>query len=81
MRIVVTGGTGFFGRYLCQRLREEGHEVTVLDDLSTGKYLDVNILVHIAGKERTEKEYGLLFEAAGFFHFVGGSDKLRTRYH
>ena len=30
MRIVVTGGTGFIGRPLCQRLLEIGHSVTVL---------------------------------------------------
>ena len=31
-----------------------------------GKYLDVNMLVITKGKERTESEYGRLFEAAGF---------------
>ncbi len=31
-----------------------------------GKYLDVNMLVLAAGKERTEEEYSRLFEAAGF---------------
>ncbi len=47
MRIVVTGGTGFIGRSLCRRLREEGHEVTVLarDPHSAGSRLDPRITV------------------------------------
>lgn len=35
--MLVTGGAGFIGRVLCQRLVEAGHRVTVLDDLSTGE--------------------------------------------
>jgi NADH dehydrogenase len=30
MRVLVTGGTGFIGRYLCDELRERGHDVTAL---------------------------------------------------
>jgi len=37
MRTLVTGGAGFIGSALVDRLAHEGHEVTVLDDLSTGK--------------------------------------------
>ncbi|MEZ6196219.1 MAG: NAD-dependent epimerase/dehydratase family protein [Planctomycetota bacterium] len=36
MRILVTGGAGFIGSHLCDRLLEAGHAVTALDDLSTG---------------------------------------------
>ena len=35
-RILVTGGCGFIGSHLCLALREQGHDVLVLDDLSTG---------------------------------------------
>jgi len=36
MRILVTGGAGFIGSYLVERLLERGDEVYVVDDLSTG---------------------------------------------
>jgi nucleoside-diphosphate-sugar epimerase len=36
MRYVVTGGAGFIGSHIAQALAEQGHEVVVLDDLSTG---------------------------------------------
>ncbi len=34
---LVTGGAGFIGSHLAERLINAGHEVTILDDLSTGK--------------------------------------------
>lgn len=37
MRILVTGGAGFIGSNLSDRLLAEGHEVAILDDLSTGR--------------------------------------------
>lgn len=37
MRIIVTGGAGFIGTNLCKKLVELGHEVTSIDNYSTGK--------------------------------------------
>ena len=36
MRIIVTGGAGFLGSHLCERLLADGHEVLCIDDFSTG---------------------------------------------
>ena len=46
MRILVTGGAGFIGSHLCERLISEGHEVTAIDNFSTGDALN---LIGLAG--------------------------------
>ncbi|MCY6959584.1 dTDP-glucose 4,6-dehydratase [Clostridium brassicae] len=37
MKILVTGGTGFIGRWVVKRLLEDGHNVLALDNLSNGR--------------------------------------------
>ena len=36
MRVLLTGGAGFVGSHLAERLLDDGHDVAVIDDLSTG---------------------------------------------
>lgn len=49
MKILITGGAGFVGSHLADKLHKEGHDITVIDDLSTGRYSNVG---HLEGKER-----------------------------
>ena len=44
MKILITGGAGFVGSHLADKLIDEGHEITVIDDLSTGRYQNIEHL-------------------------------------
>jgi UDP-glucose 4-epimerase len=49
MRILITGGAGFIGSHLAESLLAAGHEVFVIDDLSTGC---IDNIAHFKGHER-----------------------------
>ncbi len=51
MRILVTGGAGFLGSHLCERLLADGHEVACLDNLFTGRKSNV---AHLMANPRFE---------------------------
>jgi UDP-glucose 4-epimerase len=46
MRVLITGGAGFIGSHLSDRLIEAGHRVTAVDDLSTGRLENI---AHLEG--------------------------------
>ena len=47
MKALITGGAGFIGSHLADRLLEDGHEVMVLDNLSTGS---IDNIAHLKGR-------------------------------
>jgi UDP-glucuronate decarboxylase len=51
LRILVTGGAGFLGSHLCERLVNEGHDVICLDNYFTGRKRNV---AHLLGKPNFE---------------------------
>src|SRR5574341_572915 len=48
MRILITGGAGFLGSHLCDRLLAEGHTVIAMDNLITGSTRNIE---HLAGRD------------------------------
>jgi dTDP-glucose 4,6-dehydratase len=48
MRILITGGAGFIGSHLCERLLAQGHSVVAMDNLITGSTRNIQ---HLAGND------------------------------
>ena len=77
MKALVTGGAGFIGSHLCEGLLESGWDVSVIDDLSTGrrsnieKILDNRRFEFIEGNVRDVKVMeGLAAECDVIFHLA-----------
>jgi UDP-glucose 4-epimerase len=71
MRILVTGGAGFIGAHLCERLIRDGHHVTVLDNFSTGRRRNLDKLQGNPGFELLE---GSILDSRKLDHLVNSSD-------
>ncbi|MFQ6014754.1 MAG: NAD-dependent epimerase/dehydratase family protein [Anaerolineae bacterium] len=64
MKVLVTGGAGFIGSHVVDAFLEEGHEVVVVDDLSTGRRENVHpkatfYELDIRARDRLEEVFAL----------------------
>ena len=71
-RVLVTGGAGFVGSHLCERLLADGHEVVCLDNFFTGTHANV---AHLRGNARFELfrhdvQEALTMEVDQIFHLA-----------
>lgn len=57
MHVLITGGAGFIGSHLSEFLLSQDHQVTVLDDLSTGRYENLD---HLVGNSRLSVVVGTI---------------------
>ncbi len=60
MRVFITGGAGFIGSHLSERLLADGHRVTILDDLSTGSITNID---HLIGQPGFDYRVGSVMNA------------------
>jgi len=77
MKILITGGAGFIGSHLAEKLLAEGNEISVIDNLSTGKFSNIRHLVKnpnfkytinsVLNREILKK---LVFEADQIYHLA-----------
>jgi len=82
MRVVVTGGAGFIGSHLVDRLVEDGHDVTVVDNLRTGRRNNLEgalrsghaTLVQLDIAASTVEMTQLFRDCSAVFHLAGLAD-------
>ena len=73
MKILITGGAGFVGSHLADKLWSQGHEITIIDDLSTGRYANV---AHLEGKGRFQLIIGTILNEGLMERLIRDTDKV-----
>jgi len=71
MKLLVTGGAGFIGSNLAERLLSEGHQVTVVDNLTGGS---LDLLRHCLSSRKFRFEKGDLLDLEDLADIMRGSD-------
>ncbi len=62
MNVLITGGCGFIGSHLADRLIENGHTVSIIDNLSTGNIKNLNTKARFYNIDIRDKKIGVVFE-------------------
>lgn len=82
-RIVVTGGGGFLGSHLCEKLLEQGHEVICVDNFYTGRRM--NIMPFIENKNfeliRHDVTFPLYIEADEIYNLACPASPVHYQHH
>jgi UDP-glucuronate decarboxylase len=83
MRILVTGGAGFLGSHLCERLLKEGHEVLCLDNFFTGRKKNIQDLMKHPGFElvRHDVVQPILLEVDKIYHLACPASPVHYQYN
>lgn len=83
MRILVTGGAGFLGSHLCERLLTEGHEVICLDNFFTGRKSNVQHLLPNPRFEliRHDVTVPLVIEVDTIYHLACPASPIHYQYN
>jgi len=69
-RTLITGGAGFLGSHLCDRLIEEGHEIICMDNLITGSTENIEHLFELGQEQFRFVEY----DVTDYIHVNGDLD-------
>jgi len=83
MRVLVTGGAGFIGSHLCERLLREGHEVICLDNFFTGRRGNVRHLLSEPDFEliRHDIVQPILLEVDQIYHLACPASPVHYQYN
>lgn len=83
MHYIVTGGCGFIGSHLCDRLLRQGHSLCVIDDLSTGSRANLPPTVDVIKADITTPGIfdAPLKQADGVFHLAAISSVAMSQQH
>jgi UDP-glucuronate decarboxylase len=83
LRILVTGGAGFIGSHLCERLVKEGHEVICLDNFFTGSRSNVMHLLPYPNFEliRHDVTEPILLEVDQIYHLACPASPVHYQYN